>query len=187
MEALRKTARFQTENEGGVRGGIRPQGQERNGQQQRRAREGGAKVVKRNAKGHPTTGAEMRAQEEDDNGTRRFQLLKPTTVEEIWGPRSPVPSPFRELFARIRFGRCPNVNSQETSWRATVTTHFGLHDDVKMLCGTIMRDSGTFKEMECAKTNDQQWNRTVCDSFNVRAATPTPSMTGTASPQTTTH
>ena len=49
MEALRKTARFQTEDGGGVRGGIRPQGQERNLQQQRRAREDGAKVVKRNA------------------------------------------------------------------------------------------------------------------------------------------
>ena len=91
-----------------------------------------------------------------------------------WSPQ------WRELLARIRFGRCPNVNSQGTSWRATVTTHFGLHDDVKMLCGTIMRDSETFQEMECAKTNDQQWNRTLCDSFNVRTATPTPSMTGTA-------
>ena len=65
-----------------------------------------------------------------------------------WSPQ------WSELFARIRFGRCPNVNSQGTSWRATVTTHFGLHDDVKMLCGIIMRDSETFKEMECAKTTN---------------------------------
>ena len=50
-----------------------------------------------------------------------------------------------------------------------MTTRFGSHD-VKMLWGTIMRDSETFKEMECAKTNDQQWNRTVSDSFDVRRA-----------------
>ena len=98
MEALRKTARFQTENEGGVRGGIRPQGQERNGQQQRRAREGGAKVVKRNAKGHPTTGAEMRAQEEDDNGTRRFQLSKSTTVGGDMGTEESRPIAVQRTF-----------------------------------------------------------------------------------------
>ena len=80
-----------------------------------------------------------------------------------------------------------NVKSQGTSWRAVVTTHFGLYDNVKMLCGTVIRDSETFKEVECAKTSDQQWNRTVSDSFDVYTATPTPSMTGTASPQTTTH
>ena len=50
-----------------------------------------------------------------------------------------------------------------------------------------MRDSETFKEMECAKTNDEQWNRTVSDSFDVRTATPTSSKTDTASPQTITH
>ena len=46
-----------------------------------------------------------------------------------------------------------------TSWKATVMIHFGSHDDLKMLCGTIMWDSETSTDMECVKTNDQQWNR----------------------------
>ena len=74
-----------------------------------------------------------------------------------------------------------------------------------------MRDSETFKEMECAKTNDQQWNRMVFDSFDVpepdhsarpfldtsgtrprtvraeSSAAPKPSVTGTALPRTTRH
>ena len=91
MEALRKTARFQAGDEGGVRGGTRPQGQERNGQQQRRAREGGAKVVKRNGKGHPTRGAETRGQGENDNGTRRFQLPETTSMGENTGTEDPRP------------------------------------------------------------------------------------------------
>ena len=64
-------------------------------------------------------------------------------------------------------------------------TRFGSHVDVKMLCGTVIRDGETFKEVERAKSSDQHGNRTVSDSFDVYTATPTPSMTGTASPQTT--
>ena len=60
-----------------------------------------------------------------------------------------------------------NVRSQGASWKATVATCLGSHDDVKMLCGTIMRDSEAFKETDYAKTNDQQWNRIVLDSFDV--------------------
>ena len=33
-----------------------------------------------------------------------------------------------------------------------------------------MRCSETVKEMQCAKTNDQQWSRIVPDFFDVRAA-----------------
>lgn len=65
-----------------------------------------------------------------------------------------------------------NVNSQGASWKAAVPTRFGSYDDVKMLCGTIMRGNETFKEMDYAKTNDQQWNGVVPDSFDVRTAWP---------------
>ena len=42
--------------------------------------------------------------------------------------------------------------------------------DVKILCGSIMRNSETFKAMEYTKTDDQQWNRVVPGSFVMRAA-----------------
>ena len=65
-----------------------------------------------------------------------------------------------------------NVNSQGVTGKATVTTRFGSHDDVKikMLCEIIMRGSETVKVMDCDKTNDQQWSRVVPDSFDVRTA-----------------
>ena len=55
---------------------------------------------------------------------------------------------------------------------ADVPTRFDLYDDVKQLCGTVMRDNEMFKEMDCAKTNDQQWNGVVPDSFHVRTTWP---------------
>ena len=55
---------------------------------------------------------------------------------------------------------------------ADVPTRFDLHDDVKQLCGTVMRDNEMFKEMDCAKTNDQQWNGVVPDYFHVRTTWP---------------
>ena len=61
-----------------------------------------------------------------------------------------------------------NVNSQGAPWQAAVPTRFGSYDDVKMLCGTIMRS----KEKDYAKTNDQQRNGIVPDSFDVRTAWP---------------
>ena len=57
-------------------------------------------------------------------------------------------------------------------------TRFGSHVDVNMLCGIVIRDSETFKEVQCALTSDQERNRTVSDFFDVYTATPTPSMTG---------
>ena len=64
------------------------------------------------------------------------------------------------------------VNSQGASWKADVPTRFGSYDDVKQLCGIIMRGNETFKEMDYAKTNDQEWNGVVPDSFDVRTAWP---------------
>ena len=98
-----------------------------------------------------------------------------------------------------------NVNSQGASWKAAVPTRFGSYDDVKMLCGTIMRGNETFKEMDFEKTNDQQWNgaipltcarpghsaRPFLGTSGIRAlvvragpsAARKPSMTGAASPR----
>ena len=49
-------------------------------------------------------------------------------------------------------------------------TRFGSRVDVKMLCATVIRDSETLKDVQCAKTSDQQWNRTVPDFFDVHTA-----------------
>ena len=75
-----------------------------------------------------------------ENGKRRFQLSKSAKVGEDMGTEESLPiavlcakevssassslqwSPqWRQPYARIRFGPCPNVNSQGTSLRATVT------------------------------------------------------------------
>ena len=45
-------------------------------------------------------------------------------------------------------------------------------EDVKQLCGTIMRGSETSKEMDYTKASDQQWNGVLPDSFDVRTAWP---------------
>ena len=59
-----------------------------------------------------------------------------------------------------------------TSWKDTVI-HFDSHDDMKILeasSGTVRhsRKWSVRRPMERAKTNDQQWNRTKSDSFDVR-------------------
>ena len=69
------------------------------------------------------------------------------------------------------------VKSQGASWKADVPTRFD--DDVKQPFGTFMRGNETFNEMDYAKTNDQQWNGVVPDSFDVRTAWPQcPSVSG---------
>ena len=56
-----------------------------------------------------------------------------------------------------------NINSQVVSGKVTVTTRFGSHVDVKMLCEINMRGSETVKRMECD-------SRVVPDSCDVRTA-----------------
>ena len=96
-----------------------------------------------------------RSQREAEHGAGGFQLPQASSMEEDMGSASPrhiAVSCCKKLtdwtssslhwspqsgqpFARVRFRRYTNVNSEGTSWRATVMTHFGLHDDVKMLFG----------------------------------------------------
>ena len=47
-------------------------------------------------------------------------------------------------------------------------TYCRLRTNVKQLCETIMRGNEMFKEMNYAKTKDQQWYGVVPDSFGVR-------------------
>ena len=87
--------------------------------------------------------------------------------------------------------------------------YFRLGTNVKQLCETIMRGNEMFKEMNYAKTSDQQWYEVAPDSFDVRktwtqcmsvsehvrdqcsavragrSAAPRLSMTDVASPRTT--
>ena len=48
------------------------------------------------------------------------------------------------------------VNTQGASWKAEVQTRFGSYDDVEQLCGTMVRGSATFREMNHDKTMDWQ-------------------------------
>ena len=47
-------------------------------------------------------------------------------------------------------------------------TYCRLRTNVKQQCKSIMRSNEMFKEMKCAKTNDQQWYGVVPDSCDVR-------------------
>ena len=44
-------------------------------------------------------------------------------------------------------------------------TYWRLRTNVKQLCGTILRGNEMLKEMDHAKTNDQQWYGVVPDSL----------------------
>ena len=49
----------------------------------------------------------------------------------------------------------PTATHRVHQEKAEVQTLFGSYDDVKQLCGTIMRGNAA---MDCDKANDEQWN-----------------------------
>ena len=96
----------------------------------------------------------------------------PANEADTLGDRSGEPVDCRDSFAGVHPERVvvrseKRLTREPQRWKV----HHELNAtykrfDVKMLCGTIMRGNETFKEMDYEKTNDQQWNGVMPDSFD---------------------
>lgn len=65
-----------------------------------------------------------------------------------------------------------HVNSLNTTWIAEKPSRFGFPDDVKALCGAILKDDPRYKEMLTQKVDSGFSADAIPDSFDVRTAFP---------------
>jgi len=64
------------------------------------------------------------------------------------------------------------VNSQNAGWSAEVPTRFGSLEEVKRVCGAVLRGNESFREMDTLKTHDEFWAGSIPTDFDVRTHWP---------------
>jgi cathepsin B len=65
-----------------------------------------------------------------------------------------------------------HVNAQATTWTAEVPSRFESMDDVRMLCGTVLKSHKGYKEFLEEKTDQEIPNENIAAEFDVRTGFP---------------
>lgn len=77
-------------------------------------------------------------------------------------------SPAEQSFEEI----AQHVNAQKTTWKAEAPSRFEAMDDVKMLCGTVLKSENDYKEYLEEKTEQEIPDEQIPTDFDVRTNWP---------------